>query len=399
MTEMTHKATQAHNLHLNLPKDIFALLTNRLLFRLGFGLIGVFLPIFFYQLFNSSIYAVIFIYILIYIIGVLSTPVSSKLLNVIGIKHLMRLAVLPASIAIAALYFAGDYKVLSVSVFIIAIAMYRAAYWVPYQTDLGHFLGHKKVSIHLAIYRNALQIMNAITPLVGGLLIAAFEFKSVFVFSALALFATLVPIHFIKQVYERYSWGYRETFMHLFAHKNRALVYAYAADGAQGVVTAIIWPVFIFELLNGNYASVGFITSLTTIAILLINVVVGKIIERVGRTKVLKYSTLISATGWVIKVFVDSAFQIFITDTYHRLGRAANRMSFDSSTYEQAADNGHYIDEFTTLKNMAIDIGRVVMLILVALLVYFVGNIRIVFIIAALATLMMSFLNKRISVR
>ena len=81
------------------------------------------------------------------------------------------------------------------------------------------------------------------------------------------------------------------------------------------------------------------------------------------------------------------------------MGRAVNRMSFDSSTYEQAADNGHYIDEFTTLKNMAIDMGRVVMLMLVALLVYCVGNIRVVFIVAALATLMMSFLNKRISVR
>ncbi len=396
MTRYQHKT---HKLHINLPKDIFALLTNRLLFRLGFGLIGVFLPIFFYQLFNSSLYAVLFIYIILYTIGVFVTPISSKFLNIIGIKHLMRLAVLPAALAIAALYFADEYPVYAVAGFIIAIALYRAAYWVPYQTDLGHFLGHKDVGIHLAIYRNILQVMNAITPLIGGLLIAIFEFKNVFVFASVVLFATFIPIHFVKQVYERYAWGFIETFKHLFAHKNRALVYAYAADGAQGIISSIVWPIFIFELLNGNYASVGFITSLTTIAILLLNVVVGKFIDRAGRDKVLKYSTIFSATGWLVKVFVDSAFQIFITDTYHRIGRAANRMTFDSSTYEQAADNGHYIDEFTTLKNMSIDIGRVLMLIIVAGLVFFVGNIRVVFIIAALATVMMVFLNKRISVR
>ncbi|MCD5384442.1 MAG: hypothetical protein LRZ97_00830, partial [Candidatus Pacebacteria bacterium] len=131
-----------------------------------------------------------------------------------------------------------------------------------------------------------------------------------------------------------------------------------------------------------------------------LNVIVGRVIDKIGRRdKVLKYSTLLSATGWLIKVFVDSAFQIFITDTYHRIGRAANRMTFDSSTYEQAADNGHYIDEFTTLKNMALDIGRVIMLSAVGMLVYFVGNIRIVFILAALATLVMVLLNNRINLR
>jgi MFS family permease len=311
----------------------------------------------------------------------------------------MRIAVVPASVAIGALYFADTYAIYAVSGFIVAIALYRAAYWVPYQTDLGHFLGHKHIGIHMAIYRNVLQIMNAITPLVGGLLITAFEFKYVFVFAAIILFTTLLPIHYIVQVYERYSWGYIETFKHFLSRKNRALVYAYMADGAQGIITSIVWPIFIFELLNGNYASVGFITSLTTIAILLLNVVVGKIIDKTGRDKVLKYSTLFSATGWLIKVFVDSAFQIFITDTYHRIGRAANRMTFDSSTYEQAADNGHYIDEFTTLKNMALDLGRVLMLIIVVVLVYSVGNVRIVFILAAIATLMMVFLNRRISVR
>ncbi|MCD5384569.1 MAG: hypothetical protein LRZ97_01475, partial [Candidatus Pacebacteria bacterium] len=268
---MVHKTlSKNHNLHINLPKDIFALLTNRLLFRLGFGLIGVFLPIFFYKLFSESLYAVLIIYIIIYSIGIFITPISSKMLGVVGIKNLMRVAVIPSAIAIGALYFASDHPTYAVAGFIIAIALYRAAYWVPYQTDLGHFLGHKKVGIHMAVYKNILQVMNAVTPLVGGVLITAFDFKNVFVFAALILFTTLIPIHFITQVYERYSWGFIETFKHLFAYKNRTLVYAYAADGAQGIISSIIWPIFIFELLNGNYMSVGFITSLTTIAILLL---------------------------------------------------------------------------------------------------------------------------------
>ncbi len=398
--QMHHKTLpNKHKLHINLPKDMFALLTNRLLFRLGFGLVGVFLPIFFYQLFNDSIYAVLYIYIIVYMLGVLMTPISSQLIGVIGMRRLIALSVPPSALAIGALYFANGYPVYATATFIIAIAIYRATYWVPYETDLSHFIGHGKVGMHVAVYKNALQIMNAITPLAGGFLIAAFGFGNVFMFAAVVLMTTLIPVQFIRQVYERYAWGFIETFRHFFSYKNRALVYAYAADGAQSVISSIVWPVFIFELLNGNYMSVGFITSLTTIAILVLNVGVGKFIDKVGRDKALRYSTWLAATGWVIKVFVDSAFQIFITDTYHRLGRAASRMSFDASTYEQAADNGHFIDEFTTLKNMAIDLGRVGMLFTVLALVYFLGNIRVVFILAALATLAMMFLNNKINIK
>ncbi len=388
-----------HKLHLSLPKDIFALLTNRLLFRLGFGLVGVFLPIFFYELFDKSLYILLVIYASIYALGVLWAPISSKLIGSLGIRKMLILSVPPSALSIGALYYSTEYPVISAITFVISIALYRALYWVPYQTDLTKFLVNGKTGTNIAVYTNVLQVMNAATPLIGGLLITAFGFSNVFAFAAVVLFTTLIPAHFIAQIYERYVWGYFETFKHLFAKDNRGLLYAYIADGAQSVVSAVVWPVFIFELLDGNYNSVGFITSLTIIAILVLNVVVGKFIDKIGEDKMLKYSTILATTGWVVKIFVDSAFQIFITDTYHRLGRAANRMSFDSATYEHAADNGHFVDEFTTLKEIALNIGRILMLLAVAALVFYFDNIRIVFIIAAGATLFMVMLNKQLGVK
>jgi len=401
MTQMQKENQNNSKKHfkVNLPKDVFALLTNRILFRLGFGLVGVFLPIFFYELFNNSLYTLLIIYGAIYVLSIPLVPLGARLIGVLGIRRLIMLSVPFAAIAVGALYCAGIHPVYATIAFIISITLYRVFYWVPFQTDLTQFLAGKKVGIQLAFYTNALQVMNAATPLLGGILIARFGFNNVFVFAAVIFFATMIPTHFIKEVYERYSWGFIETFKKLFSHKNRSLLYAYIADGAQSVISAVIWPVFIFELLGGNYMSVGFITSLTVIFIMILNTAVGKFIDRVGDEKALKYSSILASTGWVLKIFVDSAFQIFITDTYHRLGRAANRMSFDSATYEHAADNGHYVDEFTTLKEIALNIGRVIMLIIVAVLLYYFDNIRIVFIVAAGATLLMVMLNKQLGVK
>ncbi len=386
-------------MHLALPKDIFALLTNRLLFRLGFGLVGVFVPIFLYETLGGSLYKMLAIYIGYYIVSVIVVPLGSMMLSTFGIRKLLLGAIPFAVLSLGSLYYTDEYMALAIFGYFFGALVYKTLYWVPYQVDFAHFIGHKNAGKNMAVYKNALQVMNALTPLAGGILITRFGFGAVFIFAALALLTTVVPTVFIRTIYERYEWGFIESFKKLFAHQNRALLYAYTADGAQAVVSAVIWPIFIFELLEGKYASVGFITSLTVIVILFLNTAVGKFIDHVGEEKALRYSTILASTGWFIKIFVDSAFQVFVADTYHRLGRAASRMSFDTATNEHAADNGHYIDEFTTLKEMALNIGRALMLIAVCALFYYFENIRIVFIIAAGATLLMTMLNKQMGMK
>lgn len=384
---------------IDIPRDIFALLTNRVLFRLGFGMVGIFLPIFFYQLFGDSLSTLLVLYAVLYALSVPLVPLGALLLGTLGIRRMLILSVPFAALSVSALYYAPAYPELATALFVVAIIIYRVLYWVPYHTDLAHFIGRGGTGGYMAVYKNFIAVMDALTPLLGGFLIASFGFGNVFVFAGVVLLATIIPTRVVREVYERYSWGFVETFRKLTAQKNRALLYAYMADGAQSVVTAVIWPVFIFELLGENYISVGLVATLTTVMILVLNVSVGKFFDHVGERKALTYSSILAATGWVVKFFVDSAFQVFVADTYHRLGTAANRMSFDAATYEHSADNGHYIDEFTTLKEMALNIGRVLMLIAVGVLLYTVGNIRLVFVLAAGATMAMVALNRQLSVR
>ena len=64
---------------------------------------------------------------------------------------------------------------------------------------------------------------------------------------------------------------------------------------------------------------------------------------------------------------------------------------FDALTYEKAADQGHYVDEYTVIHEMAIQYGKVLMLLFVLFLTLFF-NIEWTFILAALASLAMNFL-------
>jgi hypothetical protein len=58
----------------------------------------------------------------------------------------------------------------------------------------------------------------------------------------------------------------------------------------------------------------------------------------------------------------------------------------DALTYEQAADAGHYIDEYTVLREMSLNIGRI--LILVFLLILSLSfSISVSFFVAAVISL------------
>jgi len=67
---------------------------------------------------------------------------------------------------------------------------------------------------------------------------------------------------------------------------------------------------------------------------------------------------------------------------------------FDTLTYEIAADQGHYVDEFTVLREMAINLGRSIMVVLIILIsLYFA--IQWIFVLAAMATIIFNLLEQR----
>jgi MFS family permease len=190
---------------------------------------------------------------------------------------------------------------------------------------------------------------------------------------------------------EKFSWTYLQTWKEFFSKKRQKTILAFMGDGAENVVSGIIWPIFIWQILKGNYFSVGAISSAIVLSTIILELFVGKFADSGKRDKILHWGTLLYALGWFIKIFIDTAFQIFIVSTYHNLTRIFTRTPFDAVLYERAADQGHYVDEYTVIHEMALMVGRILIILLILLLVPFFG-IGLTFILAAVSTLMMNLL-------
>ncbi len=170
---------------------------------------------------------------------------------------------------------------------------------------------------------------------------------------------------------------------------------AFMSYGAENLVGMIVWPIFIFGVLKGNYLQVGLISTFIIGVTVILQLGVGKYIDDYRRERrVLKIGTLLVSFGWIFKIFIGTAFQIFIVGTYHSLSNVLTKTPFDSLRYETAADEGHYVDEQTVLYEMAIQSGKVLMAVLVIFISIFFA-IQWTFILAAVAVLALNLIRTK----
>ena len=387
--------------NIKVSRDLALLFISRVLMRVSLGAIGIFLPIFLYQKMRAvyttqiSIMYVTLIFLSIYTLHLLLAPLAAALFHRWGMRKMMAGGILMSALSIIALYFFQFAPTISLASYILTIGLYRALYWVPYHVDLTHELDDTRRGRQLATMANISDILVVFVPFLGGVAIAALGgFQQVFLVSAFLMLLAVLPLLFMSDVYEYYSWDYIETFKKLFARENKSLFIAQAAKGAQNVATLFFWPLYIFLISGKQFVLLGAVTSATIVFIMILRFVIGKWIDKFNRSKMLWAGVLLSATGWFLKIFVYTPMQAVFVDTYHKMGRTVNGLTFTAVTYEQSADSGTYIDEYTTLKEMALNVGRIAMLLAVGLsMFYFHANLRVAFIIAAIVTLFMVLLD------
>lgn len=400
---MKHTGTHPHfdfdireyfaNLHLN--RNIKLLYSSRLLIQVAAGMLSVFTAVFFYEQFHESFVAVMIIFITLYAFSVLFSPISAMLIGTLGIKRMLIAAVFFLPIANLSLAFWDSNPELAILAFLVLTILYRSLYWAPYHIDYAKFTDKGSRGKQMSLLLNISEVVLSVTPILGGIIIASYGFSSIFILASVFLFLSIIPLMFMDETKEEYSFGYFESFKKVFVKENRTMMAAYFGDGLQTAARIAVWPIFIYGLLDGRYVAIGIVTSLTIVLLIAVRFVLGNLEDKIDRTKLLRFGSFFATSGWFLKVFVETGFQIFVVDTYHKVGRLVNRLTFDVTTYDQAADNGHYIDEYTVLRNIAVDAGRMVMLLIAIPIVFYFG-ITATFIFAAGATLLMTLLNRNI---
>lgn len=382
-------------------RGFVSIYTARLILRITPSLLGLFLPIFLYELFDFRFAYVVYFYLFGHLLYALLIPLGGQYLNRIGLRRSLRISLVFGALFYLVFYLierllqagevSGDRIVWLLLASVLALTFHRIMYWLPLHTDMAKFTSKSDRGRQVSLVSATVLVLGAVMPIVAGWILTVYSYDVLFLIAIIVYFTALLPLIFLPRTEERFSWGYLETWRQFFSREKRRLVLAYTGNGAEEAVNVIIWPIFIWELLEGNYFEVGAISSLVVAVSVILQLSVGRFIDTKDKQKLMRWGNFFYATGWIAKVFIATAFQIFVASTYHNFTKIFSRTPFDALMYEKAADQGHYVDEFSVLHEMAFQFGKSLLLIFALVVVPFVGFVW-TFLLAALASLAMNFL-------
>lgn len=388
-----HKQSHPFRLHrhsLSHIPALPALASNRLLAFSASNLVGGFLAIFLYEFFGFSIQAVLLWFAINF---------AFKLpFHVWGAKIFSRTGLVPSMIVgtlgIMTFYWmfylldsgSSIHPYLLMGVSIVGLMIVSAFYWAPFHVDFAEFTSKEKRGSQVGIFYAAQRLISVLAPLLAGYIIMHYGYKLNFFIGLVIAGTSIVPLIFLPKFEVKYEFTFFESFIKLFSKKFRGMTVSMAAYGAENIVGYTVWPIFLYIVFKGDYLNVGAFTAVIVVVGLLLEVFIGRQSDKISAKKLLKIGTSLYALGWIWKGFVQTVVGVFAASTFHSLGSIMLRTPMDTLMYEQAADSGHYIDEYTVLREIALNIGRVLMLLFLVLVTSFF-SIGAAFFVAAIISL------------
>lgn len=371
-----------------------ALHAHRFLFRAGFALASLFTWILVFQYFflasgsiTSALIACALMYSISQIATVILTPLSAAHLRR-GVKQSI---IFGAVLAGAAYVYLGatlsgtldvNGELWGVAAFAFLLGAYRALYWTPYKLEAASEYGRSRMPI---VY----EIVLALLPVFAGITLAMQPFAPLRIFyGAAALFAlSLIPLFFVRNIHESYEWSYFRTFREIMKPKNGRLYFATITHGVESAALFLVWPLAIFLIVGSNYAMLGVVMTTTLILIIMARYLFQRFMRRLRLDHSLPVSALLSASGWIMRIFVAAPISVVLADAYSHIGAPKRTCNIDVFTLEQVSDEGTFMDEYTVLKEIGLSVGRMLTAFLFAIILSFSGVAIAMVVILTLAAL------------
>ena len=364
-------------------------IAKRLIHGASTALLGVFVPIYIYTATGENFYVVGGYYAILSLAYVLMLVPGMQVMNQIGFRKSLVIGGLASVLMYSLMYYMDvSGEVWLPLVFLAALTViFRVFHWVPYHVDFTLFTADGQRGRGVGLTYATIAFMGIVGPILAGYIIQNSGYDALFMVAVTLLILATISYGFVPETHERFTWTFKKTVQSMFAKKYRSAMSGMFASGLENTFTLIVWPIFLYEIFDGNVFDIGAVSTLVVGLTIVIQLALGRYIDKKKNSgaKTLRIGSMLYAVGWIFKIFVLSLAQVFFVGLYHSITKIFVSTPIDTTLYDMSADQGHYVDEFTVLKEMVVHVGRLLGLIIVVVLSLMV-SIEWTFVIAAIAS-------------
>ncbi len=315
--------------------------------RVATNLVGLFVPIYIWQHFNSLIFVIIYYLIFAFIGMVLMYP-GALLIRKIGIDWGAALGSLCRALYIASLIFTSiDTRFFWISAFFFGLA--QPFDWLPYHyavtktSQKDHYFG-KAAGMSITIA----QVGHAVGPILGGVIIALLGFNWLYLIAgSLLIVAAIAP--FIDT--------FDKTGMHVSGKEiitrltDPGIGKHLLANGLEAfdlMAQWIIWPLFLFSMVK-SFESSGTLQTLSLLMALIFTIIAGRQSDK-KRLWPMTCGTLLVSLSWWGRVVSPNNLSLFIANTGHTVGSCLLWTPYMALMYAKSSQQ--YTMEFWLVKEI-----------------------------------------------
>jgi len=357
--------------------------------HLAIGMIGIFEPVYMYLAFDRSLtYTMIFFgasYGLFGLLAVFGGRVMAKL----GIKKTMIISSLIFFCYYLCLFFI-DKSFLLPAAAIILRSLGLLFFWPGFHTYFIRFTNKETRSAKWGQLESVIFLVSIIGPIVGGFLLAGLGYLNLFIVVLATLLISILPLIISKERHEQYTDTYTGAWKRIF--KNKSLSIALSSEAVELSTSEFLWPLFMF-LIGINYKRMGGITSIGLAVSAMLSIYIGKLLLQKNRAKFLAVNTPFITIAWIIKIFVIDSFTALLSRIFYFVFKVTADMPFQSIMYDKAELHKENADEFIIYREIVMNFTRLIYYFSLAAIFYFIQDIRIGFVFAAIASIGFFFMN------
>lgn len=279
------------------------------------GLVGIFIPLFIWQLTHSWEKVILFFLawktiqiLLAFPLGYLITRLGPDLaIALAGLFHIFFLTTLIFSLTNPSLVFWSP--------LLAAVAV--PLHWIPYHTAFSQESSQKNLNQQVSLINILQRVAAALAPLIGGIIATELGFSFLYLVAITLLLVSIFPV-FMDQYQKKDSWpGIGKIVKETLSPSFRFFFLSFLGTGIETAVYTVFWPLFLLEKL-GNMEKIGLLTTLSFLLSLLFLHWVGHRPLKENK-KLLQTGGLVSSLIWGAKSFFSSLSLLTLMDLLYQL--------------------------------------------------------------------------------
>ncbi|MFH1534530.1 MAG: MFS transporter [Patescibacteria group bacterium] len=348
----------------HITRQIKELYWSRAIMDFAVASVSLFEPIYIYTL-GYSLKVILLFYIEVYIVYFIILPLGAKFANKFGYEHSMTLSTIFLVGYYLALYAIGTNAVFLV-IAPLFFAINKSLYWTGYHADFAKFSSGKERGKEIGEMDAIDSLVYIVGPLVGGAILAIWNFNVLFIIAAVLILASSIPLLTTKEKFKMLDFSYQDAYQRLFSKKNRRKLFAYIGFGEE-LIVMVVWPVFIYVVVT-NFFSVGMVVALATFTTTFATLYIGKLTDKKSKRGILRFGSISSTFIWLIRLIATAGWHVFLIDSLSRITKKTIAVPLMAMTYDRAQK--HNVMRSIVNFELALVIGKLLAAFIILILLF-----------------------------